>query len=199
MQRQEPGATTTFRSDKVFSGPIPEIYETYLVPLIFEYYAKDLAHRVAAEPVTRVLEVAAGTDVVTRSLVDALGPGVSITATDMNPSMLDYGASIRVDENVDWQQADALELPFGDATFDKAGGFTATPEVDTIAARSKASSPSIPAVAYCQGTPLRNEIEHRDASLLGHATGVAAAALSARFGDGAVDGKIQAHVVTVRA
>jgi hypothetical protein len=55
----------------------------------------------------------------------------------------------------------------------------------------------VPAVAYCQGTPLRNEIEARDASRLAEATDVAAAALARRFGTGAVDGKIQAHVVVV--
>jgi hypothetical protein len=58
---------------------------------------------------------------------------------------------------------------------------------------------TIPAIAYCQGTPLRNEIESRDASLLEHATDVATAAVSERFGTGAVDGKIQGHVVSIRA
>src|SRR6185295_8504689 len=53
------------------------------------------------------------------------------------------------------------------------GGFTAAPRIDTVAARSRAASPRIPAIAYCQGTPLRNEIESRDASRLGEATDVA--------------------------
>lgn len=35
-------------SDKVFSGSIPKLYETYLVPMIFEPYAADLAHRLAS-------------------------------------------------------------------------------------------------------------------------------------------------------
>ena len=77
------------------------------------------------------------------------------------------------------------------------GGFTLRPTIDTIAARSRASSPQIPAVAYCQGTPLGSEIEARSARGLGEATELAAAAIAARFGYGAVDGKIQAHVVTV--
>jgi hypothetical protein len=46
--------------DKVFAGSIPKLYETYLVPLIFEPYAADLAHRLSARPVSRILEVAAG-------------------------------------------------------------------------------------------------------------------------------------------
>jgi SAM-dependent methyltransferase len=270
---------TSHHSDKVFSGSIPELYETYLVPLIFEYYALDLAQRLASEPVSRVLEIAAGTGVVTRAAADAVDPSVSIVATDLNQSMLDYGASVRDDGNVDWRQADALALPFEDGTFDAVvcqfsvmffpdrakaysetlrvlkpggrflfnvwdhirenefadtvteslagvfpkdppqflartphgysdideiasdlgkGGFTSAPNVETVAARSKASSPSIPAIAYCQGTPLRNEIESRDASRLKHATDVAAAAVSERFGLGAVDGKIQGHIVSIR-
>jgi len=79
------------------------------------------------------------------------------------------------------------------------GGFASTPNVETLEARSRASNPSIPAIAYCQGTPLRNEIETRDGSSLEHATDIATTAVSERFGLGAVDGKIQGHVVSIRA
>jgi SAM-dependent methyltransferase len=79
------------------------------------------------------------------------------------------------------------------------GGFTRAPRIDTVAARSRDESPRAVAVAYCQGTPLRNEIEARDATRLGAATEVAAEAIARRFGQGRVDGKIQAHVVTVEA
>ena len=34
--------------DKVFGGPIPTLFERYLVPLIFEPYAADLASRLAS-------------------------------------------------------------------------------------------------------------------------------------------------------
>jgi hypothetical protein len=64
-------------------------------------------------------------------------------------------------------------------------------------ARSRATSSHIPALAYCQGTPLRNEIETRDASRLDEATDIAAGALAKKFGRGAVEGKIQAHIVTI--
>ena len=77
------------------------------------------------------------------------------------------------------------------------GGFTASPQIFTVTARSRAESPRVPAVAYCQGTPLRNEIEGRDASRLAEATDVATEAIAQRFGRGPVDGKIQAHIVTV--
>src|SRR5262249_57263362 len=77
------------------------------------------------------------------------------------------------------------------------GGFTASPHIDTVEARSRAASARIPAIAYCQGTPLRNEIEARRASRLGEATDISVAAIGKRFGRGAVDGKIQAHIVTI--
>jgi hypothetical protein len=79
------------------------------------------------------------------------------------------------------------------------GGFTAPPQIETIAARSRAKSARDPAVAYCQGTVWKTEIETRDATRLAEATDVSAQAIAKRFGSGAVDGKIQAHVVTVEA
>ena len=265
-------------TDKIFSGSIPKLYETYLVPLIFEPYAEDLAHRLASRSLARVLEIAAGTGVVTRALASALPPGVSIVATDLNQPMLDEASALGTARPVEWRQADAMQLPFQDATFDAvvcqfgvmffpdkpkafsearrmlrpggvfifnvwdrieenefadtvttaleslfptdpprflartphgyhdrpaierdlaSGGFGASPRIATVAARSRASSPLIPALAYCQGTPLRSEIEARDASRPGAATGVATEAIARRFGRGSVDGKIQAHIVTI--
>ncbi|HXV18256.1 MAG TPA: hypothetical protein VD758_15825, partial [Gemmatimonadaceae bacterium] len=67
----------------------------------------------------------------------------------------------------------------------------------TIAHRSRADLPEIPAIAYCQGTPLLNEIKERDASRLAEATDVATRAIASRFGQGEVDGKISAHIVSV--
>jgi SAM-dependent methyltransferase len=266
--------------DKVFGGPIPRLYERYLVPLIFEPYAADMANRLASRSLVRVLEIAAGTGVVTRHLASALPESVAIVATDLNQSMLDMAASIGTTRNVVWRQADAMQLPFPDGTFDAVvcqfgvmffpdrakaysevrrvlrhrgifvfsvwdrisenefadtvttaledvfpedpprflartphgycnratmardlagGGFTAAPEFSTITARSRADSSQVPAVAYCQGTPLRNEIEARDASRLSEATVHAAEAIARRFGRGAVDGKVQAHIVSIES
>ena len=78
-----------------------------------------------------------------------------------------------------------------------AAGFKGNMEMNTVAARSRAGSPRIPAEAYCLGTPLRNDIEARDPSRLAAATDAVAAALAQRFGREAVDGKIQARVFTV--
>jgi SAM-dependent methyltransferase len=265
-------------TDKVFSGSVAKLYDTYLVPLIFEPYATDLVNRLASRPLARVLEIAAGTGVVTRALASVLPEGVSIIATDLNQPMLDQASTLGTRRPVEWRQADAMQLPFQDELFDAVvcqfgvmffpnksqafaearrvlrpggvfifntwdrieanefadtvttalesvfptdpprflartphgycdpltierdladGGFVGPPEITTVAARSRAESPQVPAIAYCQGTPLRNEIEARDASLLGEATDVAATAIAGRFGRGAVDAKIQAHIAMI--
>ena len=81
----------------------------------------------------------------------------------------------------------------------KQGGFANAPLTSTVAARSRAASARLPAIAFCLGTPLRSEIEARDASRLEMACDVATRAMEARYGLGAVDGKIQAHVIAVEA
>ena len=63
---------------------------------------------------------------------------------------------------------------------------------------SPAAGPEVPAIAYVQGTPLRNEIEARDADGLQRATAIATEALRARYGDGPIEGHISAVVVTAR-
>jgi SAM-dependent methyltransferase len=68
-------------------------------------------------------------------------------------------------------------------------------EIETRAETSRAPSAREAATAYCQGTPLRNEIEARDASLLQLATDRATQAIASRHGEGPVAGKIQAHVI----
>ena len=80
-------------SDKAFTGSIPENYDRYMVPLIFESYAQDLAQRVAALSPKAVLETAAGSGVVTRALAATLSADARYVATDLNQSMLDYAAT----------------------------------------------------------------------------------------------------------
>jgi SAM-dependent methyltransferase len=263
--------------DTVFAGTLPQVYQSYLVPLIFEPYARDLAKRVASRSVSRVLEIAAGTGSVTRALVSALPDDVLIVASDLNQPMLDQAAAIGTSRPVEWRRADAMALPFDDGSFDavvcqfgvmffadkakafaearrvlRPGGrfllstwdriednefadvvtavlatlFPADPprfmartphgyadratiaqdlarggfvgaEIVTVPARSRADSPRIPAIGYCLGTPLRNEIEAREPGGLEHATAVATDAIARRFGEGEVEGKIQALVVSV--
>ena len=266
--------------DTTFTGSIPELYDRLMVPLIFEPYAADLARRVAARAPDAVLEIAAGSGAVTRAVAPVLGPDATMTVTDLNQPMLDRARSRQGDDaRLSWQQADALDLPFADATFDMVlcqfgamffpdrirgyaearrvlgpGGtflfsawdrieenafadhvtraaatvfpddppvfFARTPygyhdpdrirsevlaagfpdcEIEVLTAASRAESAEVVARAYVQGTPLRSEIEARDASRLEEMTEITAAALRREFGDGPVEGRIQAFVVTAAA
>jgi len=263
--------------DKDFLGSIPEIYDTHLVPLIFESYAQDLADRVSVLEPDSVLETAAGSGVVARALATTLSDTAHYTVTDLNQPMLDHAASKQQpNSRITWRQADALNLPFDDSSFDvvvcqfgvmfypdraagyaeafrvlKPGGalifnvwdsiemnefadiveraaatvfpdnppqfLSRTPhgyyeesiiqeelaaagfssaQYESLDAKSSAASPRHPAIAYCQGTPLRNEIEERDAALLDRVTDKAADAIAARFGSGSVTGKIRGYVIT---
>ena len=106
-------------TDKLFAGSIPEIYERFLVPLIFESYAADLAKRIAEIAPQDVLETAAGTGVLTRALASRLPEDTRITATDLNQPMLDHAAARQPsDLRIAWKQADALALPFPAKAFD---------------------------------------------------------------------------------
>ena len=103
-------------TDAKFSGSIPELYEQYLVPLLFQPYADDLARRLSVLKRGTLVEVAAGTGVVTRALRQALPSDVLIVATDLNESMLKVAASRESAPSVTFQQADAQKLPFADAS-----------------------------------------------------------------------------------
>ena len=80
-------------ADKVFAGSVPENYDRYMVPLIFEPYAADMAQRAASLSPRTVLEIAAGTGVVTRALAPKLPSGARYVVTDLNQPMLDYAES----------------------------------------------------------------------------------------------------------
>ena len=105
-------------TDANFAGSIPELYERYLVPLLFEPYAEDLARRLSDLRRGMLLELAAGTGVVTRVLRRALPSEVRIVATDLNAGMLKVAASHVSTKAVTFQQADAQNLPFADGVAD---------------------------------------------------------------------------------
>jgi ubiquinone/menaquinone biosynthesis C-methylase UbiE len=265
--------------DKVFAGSIPEFYDTYLVPLIFEKFAADLAHRTNALKPRFVLEVAAGSGVVTRALAPQLAANATYLVTDLNQEMLDHAAARQgYDERINWRRADALALPLNEDVFDavicqfgvmffpdRIAGFrealrvlrpggtflfnvwdhigvnefadevtkaaavifpedppmflARTPHgyndvdqirqeleeagfshitITTLEEESVGTSPRHPAIAYCHGTPLKNEIESRDATSLGRVTDAATQAIAARFGDGEVRSKIRGHVIEAK-
>jgi ubiquinone/menaquinone biosynthesis C-methylase UbiE len=68
-------------------------------------------------------------------------------------------------------------------------------EIETRAEQSRAPSPRVPAHAYCQGTPLRNEIEARAPGQLDAITETVATAIADKHGPGPVAAKIQAHII----
>jgi SAM-dependent methyltransferase len=114
LEQHRLGAT-----DKVFAGSIPQIYDGFLVPLIFESYALDLAGRLAETEPQDVLETAAGTGVLTRAIASRIAVRARIVATDLNQPMLDHAkARMSRDEGIEWRQADAADLPFADQGFD---------------------------------------------------------------------------------
>jgi ubiquinone/menaquinone biosynthesis C-methylase UbiE len=105
-------------TDKLFAGSIPETYDRFLVPLIFESYARDLAERLARVEPQEVLETAAGTGVLTRAIASRLPAQARIVATDLNEPMLNHAQRQSHDGRITWRQADALALPFEDQSFD---------------------------------------------------------------------------------
>lgn len=105
-------------SDRDFVGSIPEIYDRCLGPLLFRPYAEDLARRLAALPLHRALELAAGTGIATAEVARAVPPGARIVATDLQQAMLDTAAQRVQAGHVGFRVADAQELPFDDGSFD---------------------------------------------------------------------------------
>jgi ubiquinone/menaquinone biosynthesis C-methylase UbiE len=105
----------------LFRGAVPENYDRYLGPVIFEPWAEDLVLRLAGKKYERILEIACGTGIVTRRLRDALPATTEIVATDLNADMFEFAkAKFGNRENIVWQQADASALPFSNCLFDAA-------------------------------------------------------------------------------
>jgi ubiquinone/menaquinone biosynthesis C-methylase UbiE len=107
------------KPNSAFVGSIPDNYDRYLGPVLFDPYAVDLVSRLNVSADSSVLELACGTGIVTRRLRDRLGSEAKLVATDLNEAMLDYASKkFRPEEIVEWKQADATDLPFADQSFD---------------------------------------------------------------------------------
>jgi SAM-dependent methyltransferase len=101
-------------SDSSWLSSMPEVYDRCLGPTVFAPYAVDLARRAAQMAPHTVLELAAGTGILTAALMAAL-PDAEIVATDINPPMVGYATS-RVNGPT-WQVADAQDLPYPEHAF----------------------------------------------------------------------------------
>lgn len=101
-----------------FTGSVPERYDRHLGPWLFEPYGEDLVQRLPKREGLRVLELAAGTGIVTRLLRAALPTSATLVATDLNDAMIEYARTAVPGAGISWQTADAQALPFGDASFD---------------------------------------------------------------------------------
>ena len=115
MSRWHIVATVADGSERAWVDSMPDAYERLLVPAVFQPFAVDLVRRAAAHAPRRVLELAAGTGVLTNELVAAI-PSAEVTATDLNLAMVELGR--RRAPGAAWRQADAMELPFDDGQFD---------------------------------------------------------------------------------
>ena len=103
-----------------FIGSIPQNYDEGLGPHIFESYAHDLAGRAASSSPDAVLELAAGTGIVTRALRAALPARCRLIATDLNPPMLAVAREkfSDPDANVEFRQLDAMDIVYPESSFD---------------------------------------------------------------------------------
>jgi len=102
-----------------FVGSIPENYDRGLGPVLFAGWAEDVARFVAGLNPASVLELAAGTGIVTRKLRDELPNDCKLVATDLNTPMLEIAQTkFQQNELVRFEQADATSLQFTDASFD---------------------------------------------------------------------------------
>ncbi len=102
-----------------FVGSIPENYDRGLSPVLFADWAVNVSRQVAQSSPKSVLELAAGTGIVTRALRDELAHDCQLVATDLNPPMLDVArGKFHPDEFVQFEQADATALQYANDSFD---------------------------------------------------------------------------------
>lgn len=93
-----------------------ELYEKQFVPAIFAEWAPRIVEFAEVASGQRVLDVACGTGIVTRTATEVVGSSGSVVGVDLNPAMLDVARRLRPE--IEWKQGDAADLPFPDEAFD---------------------------------------------------------------------------------
>jgi ubiquinone/menaquinone biosynthesis C-methylase UbiE len=104
-------------TDTAFAGSIPERYDQFLGPLLFQPYAREVAARVSRWKPEHILETASGTGIVTEAILGA-APSARVVATDLNQAMLDIATRRIKSDRACFLVADAQHLPFADESFD---------------------------------------------------------------------------------
>jgi SAM-dependent methyltransferase len=101
-----------------FTGLIPQHYDDLLTPFVFDGFSADLVSRIDFSSANKVLELASGTGSVTRRLLEHLPPNGHLTATDLQPDMVNVAKQHVTAANVSWEVADMMNIPFQDEQFD---------------------------------------------------------------------------------
>ena len=102
------------------AGTAADVYQTHLVPAIFGPWAQVVVEAGCLQLGERVLDDACGTGAVAREAARRVGVGGAVVGLDNNPGMLVVARSVPVSSGprVEWREADAMSMPFADASFD---------------------------------------------------------------------------------
>ncbi len=99
--------------------PSAAAYDGELVPWLFEHWAEPMVDLVAAQPSSRIVDVACGSGLIVRHLLGRLDGAGRIHGVDLDAGMLTYAATTVHDERVTWHESDAADLPFETGSVDR--------------------------------------------------------------------------------
>jgi ubiquinone/menaquinone biosynthesis C-methylase UbiE len=118
MRQKQQNFTTLMGGANMYNALAAQHYDKRQGPVFFEPYAIEIAGRIKPSAANVVLEIACGTGRVTRHLRNSLSPASRLIATDLSPDMMDVAKENLNNSNIEWQIADAQELPFEDNSVD---------------------------------------------------------------------------------
>ena len=150
-------------SNTTFAGSTPQHYHEGLGPMFFEPYARDTASRLQLPPGARVLEIAAGTGIVTRQLLGRLPVDGQLVATDIGEPMLAVlQTNVPADPRLSTQVADACALTFDAGQFDAVvcqfGLMFFPDKVGALAHMRRVAKPGRPVLVSVWGSLAENPI-----------------------------------------